>query len=47
MELLKIVQKEAMEIIREDPDLNGDKYSKIKHNIQNMFYNSHDSVILN
>lgn len=47
MEILKIAQKEASNILNLDPNLNNDKYIKIKHNIQTMFNKSLDLLIFN
>jgi ATP-dependent DNA helicase RecG len=47
MEILKIAQKEALEIIKEDPNLSSSKHYYLKQKIQAMFKKSGKDSIFN
>lgn len=47
MEVLKIVQKEAIEIIKKDPNLNSTEFKVLKQKILELFKNVGDELIFN
>jgi ATP-dependent DNA helicase RecG len=47
MEILKLAQKEGINIINQDPNLSKEKYSELKKQIQKMFSNSEEYLTFN
>lgn len=47
IDILKIVQKEAQEIMRKDKNLSGEEYKRIKLKVKNMFKNIGEELIFN
>lgn len=47
MDILKVAQKEAINIINQDSRLNAEKYRELKKTIQNLFSNSGENLTFN
>ena len=47
MEILKLAQKEGINIINQDPNLSKEKYRELKNQIQKMFSNSEEYLTFN